>query len=265
MTHITTPIVQAVTMLAASNVEAQMWGPVGGPVLGDGTIALRVSQMSNTSSGTATPTQVASDAADDQVTAGTVCLLVQDRGMLWAPTAARWQRVRAVTDGADGQAVAGEFALLGVARNQVFNRNTAQWDRISAADAVTQQSSDGAEGVQAVAQRASEGLQHAPAAATQATVTKAAVPGGCIVVTGIQASIATAGVASGIQTVSLVDGAAAVLWSMDLQAAATSADKVQLTGLHIVVAQGQGVTLAFAGAGPAGSLQKVNLQCHVAT
>lgn len=264
MTHPMNPIAQAVTLLVADKDNAQVWGPPGGPVLSDGTIALRVSQMANTSSGTATPTQVASDNSDNQATAGAVCLLTQNRGMLWAPTAASWQRVRAATDAADSQASVGEFAALTVARNQVYNRSKDQWDRISAADVVTQQSTDGADGVQVVAQRASEALLHAPAAATQATITKAGVAGGCIVVTGIQASIVTAAAASGIQTVRLVDGAAAVLWSMDLQAAVTSADRIQLTGLNIVVAQDQGVTLSFAAAGPAGSVQKVNLQCHVA-
>lgn len=264
MNHQMSPIVQAVTMLAADRSNPQVWGPPGGPVMDDGIIALRVSAVANTSSGTPTPAQVAADDVDNQLPAGNVCLLEQSRGMLWAPTAARWQRNRATSDAADSQASVGEFAQLAVARNQVYNRSKAQWDRISAADVVTQQSTDGADGVQVVAQRASEALVHAPAAATQATIGKAAVVGGCIVVTGIQASLVTAGAASGIQTVQLVDGTAAVLWSMDLQAPATSVDRIQLTGLNIVVDEDQGVTLRFVAAGPAGSLQKVCLQCHVA-
>lgn len=258
MTHPMNPIAQAVTLLVADKDNAQVWGPPGGPVLSDGTIALRVSQLANTSSGTPTQTQVATDAADNQVTAGNVCLLTQSRPMLWDAVASRWQRQRAVSDGADGQSAEG-VALLVQSRPMLWSASGDDWNRAREADTDTQGETTRKTGVQVTA-KASEWTEVGePAVAAQATATKAAGGAGTLhVCTGLTVCIATAAAAAGPIKVRLLNGAATV-WVGVLSAPAQSTGVIALDGMAIVGGDNQAMVLQFDAAGPAGSQQTVTL------
>jgi len=169
----------------------------------------------------------------------------------------------ALSDNVDAQPALGDNAVLGVAnRGQVFNGDS--FDVARSASGTVQGATD-TTGVPVFAHKGSDGVVHAPGAAAQASVVLGVGgTGSRRVCTGLQASIVTAAAPSGILTVQLLS-AAVVLWTGDVQCAALSSDRIQLTGLHIVGGIEESMTLRFTAAGPAGSLEKVSLQTYLAT
>lgn len=110
-------------------------------------------------------------------------------------------------------------------------------------------------------------VNHAPAANTQATITRAAAGAGVRnVCTSISARIVGGAVAPAavVGTLNLRDGATGVgtilqSWSVSLAAAVAAKDEVVLTGLNIQGSLNTAMTLEFAAAGGANTLQSVNL------
>lgn len=100
---------------------------------------------------------------------------------------------------------------------------------------------------------------HQPAAATQATITKAA--GGANVrhvVTGFTVSIAAAGTAQTPVLVELLDNATQI-WCAQLAAPINSSQYISRENLAIPITANTAVTLRFAAAGVAASLEAVTL------
>jgi len=105
-------------------------------------------------------------------------------------------------------------------------------------------------------------VTHTPAAATQATISKAAKTGTRWHATMISATFAAAGTAAAPIVLNLRDsttGAGNILASWTLAAPVNSMAYVHLTGIDIQGVADQALTLEFAGAGAAATLQNVNL------
>lgn len=109
-------------------------------------------------------------------------------------------------------------------------------------------------------------VTHAPAANTQATASKAAVTAVQHVCTAISARIVggTTAPAATTATLNLRDGATGAgtilaSWTLSLAGAIAAKDEVNLTGLNIVGTAGTAMTLEFAAAGGANTLQSVTL------
>jgi hypothetical protein len=98
---------------------------------------------------------------------------------------------------------------------------------------------------------------HQPGAAAQATITKAA-PGAGIrrIVTGFTCSIACGATAQTPVAVELLNGAAQI-WVGQLSAPINTCASITQTGLELAIDGNQTVTLRFAAAGVAASLEAV--------
>jgi hypothetical protein len=216
------PIVQRVMMLAADADQAQVYGPVGGPVMDDGVIALRVSLTGADGSGDPEPLKTATDASDGQASAGAVLLLVQPRPLIYDASADAWSRQRS-------------------------------------ASAATQGATTSRTGVPVAVKGGCWGIVHEPAAAVQATITRAAGGAGVRhVATGITVCLAAAAAATGPIKVRLLDGAT-TLWVGALSAPVSGVAVIALDDLSLVGTANTAMTLQFDGAGAAGSLETVSL------
>ena len=110
---------------------------------------------------------------------------------------------------------------------------------------------------------------HEPAAAAQATITVAAIGATDNLPAGrryrchmICASLSAAGTASGIMTVYLRDGATgagAVLFAATLSVPVNGCAAICLSDLNIAGSQNTAMTLEFAAAGAAATVEKVTL------
>lgn len=116
-------------------------------------------------------------------------------------------------------------------------------------------------------------VTHSPAANTQATATKAAGAAGTRhVCTGISAVITAGATAPTAATVTLnlrdgASGTGTVLqsWTLGIEATAGRTTVLSVSGLHIVGSDATAMTLEFAAAGGANTLESVNLTGHDAS
>jgi len=105
-------------------------------------------------------------------------------------------------------------------------------------------------------------LYHAPGAAAQATISKPTAVGVTHICNSITASLAASGTAQTPVNVYLRDGATgvgAILWAAALSSPANQAAVISFSGLNITGTPGNPMTLEFAAAGVAGSVQAVTL------
>jgi len=129
-----------------------------------------------------------------------------------------------------------------------------------------------AAGAQLVASPGEWGLVSTPAANVQATVTKAAVAGTRHVARSLDAAYVAGTVAPAVTNVLLnlrdgVSGAGTILWSVLLatQALAGDKDDYQSEGRNLVGTAGNAMSLEFAAAGGANTLESVALGGYDAT
>jgi hypothetical protein len=212
--------IQTVELLVADEATKDRIGPIGGPVMPAGIIALRVAPSAVDGLGNQIPLNMANDDGDD----GTVL----------------------------GQ------ALATVARVQIWN-GVDGYDRALGMSAEAQALVAGRRGV-AIAGKPGEWSEIGnPAVATLATCTRAAGGVGVRhVVTGISACLAAAAAAAGPVKVTLTDGVT-VRWVGALAAPVQGVAVIAIDGLAIVCNANSAVTLAFAAAGAAGSQETVTL------
>ena len=106
-------------------------------------------------------------------------------------------------------------------------------------------------------------IQHTPAAGVKATITQAASAGVKHVCTAISVVlVGGAAVESGPVNVYLRDGASGagtILWGATLRAPTANSVPISLTGLNIPGTAGNAMTLEFAAASPATTLESVAL------
>lgn len=179
------------------------------------------------------------------------------RGQLFNATT--WDRANSLPSNADAQAAA-QTGLAGtVSRLQAFNGTT--WDRIRTNSAATL-SGTTQQYAQQVADPGEWSVNHTPAANTQATISKAAGAAGVRhVVKSITGTlIGLTGAAETTVLVNLRDGATGVgtiLWSTRLLVIPSGQTGFTLQDLNIVSSAATAITLEFAAAGGASTLEAV--------
>lgn len=174
-----------------------------------------------------------------------------------------WDRLRSAGDNADAVATSTLGHLQILAHTYAFNGTT--FDRVRTNSAATLSGTTQPFAVLS-APPGEWSINHTPAANTQATITRAAGAAGVRhVCRSITASII--GLAASAETtviVSLRDGASGagtILWSTQLLVAGTTGTQagVSLSGLNIVGSAATAMTLEFAAAGGASTLESVAL------
>lgn len=254
MTHQMSPITQAVTMLAADRDRSNVYGPVGGPVMTDGTIALSVSVVGTLDTNTSSVGVMGGPLLGSGVIALSVDLNARN-----ALDATQPVNLIATRDSTDGQVTQTAGVLLVQSRPMLYDAAADRWDRARAADATTQASTTAKDGVAVVAKASEWTATGEPAAATQATATRAAGGAGVVhVCTGLTVCLAAGATAAGPIKVRVLDGAA-TLWVGAMSAPVQGVGVIALDGLALVGTANTAMTLQFDAAGPAASQETVTL------